>query len=60
MICILKNLMGKISNKHEEMKILDETYKKTKREISEGENKSMKKLIFLSYQQTGHKREQNQ
>lgn len=28
MLCMLKNLMGKISNKHEEMKILDETYKK--------------------------------
>ena len=48
MICMLKNLMGKISNKHEEMNILDETYKKTKREISEGENKSVKKLMFLS------------
>ena len=48
MISMLKNLMGKISNKHEEMNILDETYKKTQREISEGENKSVKKLIFLS------------
>lgn len=30
MICMLKNLKGKISNIHEEMKILGKTYKKTK------------------------------